>query len=477
MIRHLTKIGMVALALAACEQSLMPKTAEEPAAPAPADEQRLTCVGSFWDRHRGVYRDGSLHGAIVGDKLHLGGQVYGAECDRPEDRQESIIGNYSTTRPTYHTLLVKYTDRAPFLYVARVSGTTTCLVKPGSLDTAVCLATLGVLGDGFDLSDLPATVPAVIGDPPSTEEPTPPPIVMGTFTPLPRPPAAKKPTPTESTPMRIHFDTPPPLAYRCNSFRFFPFRQHDLYVANWPPTEIAYRPITKGFNDELRNGRGYYRGMRWTHDGDDDTLTLTLSARPAVYSSMQHLGIVSFTMVFDWDGGGKRSGTATIEIVWDDDCNTYHRHRDRFNLGREYYAFHHSGIGHGSDDVIDVPDNNFRNEHIHGPLPENELARVRHTTKFVWCDGTYYYLIDGDCETQQRYEYEDAALDWEKIVRNCMNDAAEYIARDRAAPGSGPFWADIVRDDLERGGHATVVAMCEAEADRHPYHDRPAVYW
>lgn len=38
-----------------------------PAAPAPADEQWLTCTGSFWDRHRGVYRAGALHGAIVGD--------------------------------------------------------------------------------------------------------------------------------------------------------------------------------------------------------------------------------------------------------------------------------------------------------------------------------------------------------------------------------------------------------------------------
>ena len=139
-----------------------------------------------------VDRGQGIHGAIVDDVLHLGGETTPAEC-RALSAARTLTGDdhapaaQTQEAPDYFLLVVKY-ETGNRLYVVRTQADgTACIVDTHDR----CIVQVTVLPDGFDLSDLPADVPPTMpaGQPeaPAEPEPEPPPApasiptVAGTY--------------------------------------------------------------------------------------------------------------------------------------------------------------------------------------------------------------------------------------------------------------------------------------------------------
>ena len=202
MTRHRTQWALLvtlALIMAACEEQITPAPpAATPPAPAPAPaappapepaEPEPTCEDSAI---RLVDRGQGIHGAIVDDVLHLGGETTPAEC-RALSAARTLTGDdhapaaQTQEAPDYFLLVVKY-ETGNRLYVVRTQADgTACIVDTHDR----CIVQVTVLPDGFDLSDLPADVPPTMpaGQPeaPAEPEPEPPPApasiptVAGTY--------------------------------------------------------------------------------------------------------------------------------------------------------------------------------------------------------------------------------------------------------------------------------------------------------
>ena len=161
----------LALTLAACEEQITPAPpAATPPAPAPVApaapepaEPEPTCEDSAI---RLVDRGQGIHGAIVDDMLHLGGETAPAECRGASSAARTLTGDdpapaaQTQEAPDYFLLVVKY-ETGNRLYVVRTQADgTACIVDTHDR----CIVQVTVLPDGFDLSDLPADVPPTIPD-------------------------------------------------------------------------------------------------------------------------------------------------------------------------------------------------------------------------------------------------------------------------------------------------------------------------
>ena len=163
--------------LAACEAV----TPEPPAAPAPEPAARqATCVDSAI---RLSGRGAGIHGAIVADTLHMGGDTAPATCLEPanqslEDGLSLPDGRTEQAQQSrYYLIVIRYLGGNRLYVLSRRGDGTTCVVDTNDQ----CIARVTDLPDDFDLETLPddvaPTIPAgrpappTVGPPPGDDAP------------------------------------------------------------------------------------------------------------------------------------------------------------------------------------------------------------------------------------------------------------------------------------------------------------------
>ena len=155
----------LAMAMAACEDMTTTTTpnTETPSSGSPAASKQPTCP----DRAiRLLDRSGSdIHGAIVDDTLHMGGESARATCTETADLSllagSPIPGGREaqSQQSQYYLIMIRYPDGNNRLYVIRRASGTDCIVDTNDM----CVATVSGLPDDFDLEeDLPEDVPPTI---------------------------------------------------------------------------------------------------------------------------------------------------------------------------------------------------------------------------------------------------------------------------------------------------------------------------
>ena len=171
--------------LAACEPAVPAKPAPTPA-PTPTPATEASCADSairLPDRGSGV------HGAILGDTLHMGGHTAPATCT--EAANLSLLAAFPDGRTAqvqqsqYYLIRIQYPNRTLLYIIRRNVDGTACVV-----DTTddMCVATVSGLPDDFDVSDLPGDVPPRI---PAGRDASAPPVTTDTA-----PDAVENPYPT-----------------------------------------------------------------------------------------------------------------------------------------------------------------------------------------------------------------------------------------------------------------------------------------
>ena len=154
----------MAMAMAACDD-ITTTTTPNTGSPSgsPAASKQPTCP----DRAiRLLDRSGSdIHGAIVDDTLHMGGESASATCQETADL--SLLAGSpmpdgraaQVQQSQYYLIVIRYPDGNNRLYVIRRASGTDCIVDTND----VCVATVSGLPDGFDPEeDLPDDVPPTI---------------------------------------------------------------------------------------------------------------------------------------------------------------------------------------------------------------------------------------------------------------------------------------------------------------------------
>ena len=147
--------------LAAC-QPVVTGTPTPAPAPTPA-EPRISCDDSGI---RLLDRDSGIHGAIVDDTLHMGGDTASVTCATPAS--QSLGGSPGATaaqreqqsqQPQYSVVVVNYRSAGTQLYILRQqSDGTTCVVDTDN----TCVAEMSDLPDDFDVGTLPDDVEPTI---------------------------------------------------------------------------------------------------------------------------------------------------------------------------------------------------------------------------------------------------------------------------------------------------------------------------
>ena len=159
--------ALAVVTMAACEDmtpTTTPNTGPPSSSGSPAASTQPTCD----DRAiRLLDRSGSnIHGAIIADTLHMGGESAPATCTETADLSllagSPMPGGRAAQvqQAQYYVIVIRYPDGNNRLYVisSRVDGTT-CIVDTND----VCVATVSGLPDDFDPEeDLPDDVPPTI---------------------------------------------------------------------------------------------------------------------------------------------------------------------------------------------------------------------------------------------------------------------------------------------------------------------------
>ncbi len=155
--------------LAACSPTVTP----ELPAPAPAEPQ-VTCDDSAI---RLPDRGAGIHGAIVDDTLHLGGETAPATCMEPANRSLEAGLSMPDDRTAqvrqsqYYLIVIRYPGGNRLYVLSRRSDGTSCVVDTNDQ----CIALVTDLPDDFDLGDLPddiaPTIPAGRPAPPTVNPP------------------------------------------------------------------------------------------------------------------------------------------------------------------------------------------------------------------------------------------------------------------------------------------------------------------
>ena len=193
--------------LAACSPAVTPELAtpapaSAPATPAPTEpaERQATCDDSairLPDRGEGI------HGAIVADTLHMGGDTAPATCLEPAN--QSLLTGLSlpdgrteqAQQSRYYLIVIRYPGGNRLYVLSRRADGTSCVVDTNDQ----CIARVTDLPDDFDLDELPddvaPTIPAgrpappTVNPPPGDETPPAPSPPPGDETPpAPSPPPA-----------------------------------------------------------------------------------------------------------------------------------------------------------------------------------------------------------------------------------------------------------------------------------------------
>ena len=169
-------VGM--MAVMACEPVAPTPEPPTPAPTAPVPEPQATCDDSAI---RLLERGAGIHGAIVDDTLHLGGETAPATCTDPtnEALQSGLsmpdVWTAQVQQSVYYLIVIRYPDGNQLYVVSRRSDGTICMVD---LDDE-CIARVTDLPDDFDLEDLPDDVAPTIPAgrpvaPPAPASPPPP---------------------------------------------------------------------------------------------------------------------------------------------------------------------------------------------------------------------------------------------------------------------------------------------------------------
>ena len=278
--------------LVSCERTATPAAPAEPApappapaAPAPAQpaepapaEPQATCDDlaiRLLDRGPGI------HGAIVADTLHMGGDTTPVTCSEPAS--QSVAGwsipddwTAQAQQSQYYLIVIRYPGGNRIYVVSRRSDGSTCIVNTND----ECVAEVSDLADDFDLSDLPddvaPTIPAGREEPPTPpeaptapEEPTAPdtaPAVPGN--PRPR---------NEATGVTVYAPRLSWSAARATSYDLYWGTTKDLAAdaALGTPITTSYTPVvirrpgTTGTEHRLAHETTYY----WRVDAKNDAGT------------------------------------------------------------------------------------------------------------------------------------------------------------------------------------------------------------
>lgn len=214
MARLSPKVVVVAMmAVMACEPM-----APDPTAPT-APEPQATCDDSAI---RLLERGAGIHGAIVDDTLHLGGETAPATCTDPtnEALQSGLsmpdVWTAQVQQSVYYRIVIRYSDGHQLYVVSRRSDGTICMVD---LDDE-CIARVTGLPDDFDLDGLPDDVDPTI----PAGRPVAPPSVS------PPPPGDERPTIYYSLEPGVN---PPPWIWGTHDLGVKVGTRHELVGATW----------------------------------------------------------------------------------------------------------------------------------------------------------------------------------------------------------------------------------------------------
>ena len=164
--------------LAACGDPAVPAKATPGPAPTPTPAPKASCTDSairLRDREDAFV----VHGAIVDDTLHMGGQTAQATCT--EAANLSLLAAFSmpggrtaqVQQSQYYLIRIHYPNGTRLYVIKRRVDGTACVVDTDD----VCVATVSGLPDDFDVSDLPGDVPPRI---PAGRDAPEPPVTTGT---------------------------------------------------------------------------------------------------------------------------------------------------------------------------------------------------------------------------------------------------------------------------------------------------------
>ena len=157
-------VPVVVALLAACAEPIngptaAPAATPEPTAPA-ASTPEPTCEDSAI---RLVDRGEGIHGAIVDDVLHMGGETASAACSAPVN--QSLAGALELDGRTaqaqqsqYYLIVIRYPGGNRLYNISRRADGTTCVVDTNDQ----CIAQVTDLPDDFDLDNLPFDVEPTI---------------------------------------------------------------------------------------------------------------------------------------------------------------------------------------------------------------------------------------------------------------------------------------------------------------------------
>lgn len=203
--------------------AMMAVMACEPMAPGPtaptAPEPQATCDDSAI---RLLERGAGIHGAIVDDTLHLGGETAPATCTDPtnEALQSGLsmpdVWTAQVQQSVYYRIVIRYPDGHQLYVVSRRSDGTICMVD---LDDE-CIARVTGLPDDFDLDGLPDDVDPTI----PAGRPVAPPSVS------PPPPGDERPTIYYSMEPGVN---PPPWIWGTHDLGLKVGTRHELVGATW----------------------------------------------------------------------------------------------------------------------------------------------------------------------------------------------------------------------------------------------------
>ena len=280
--------------LAACGAAVAPDPATtEPATPAPADRQP-TCADSAINLPDLGPR--GIHGAIVSDVLHMGGETAPATCTEPANQSLAAglppipagrTEQAQQAQSRYYLIVINYPGGNRLYVVSRRADGTTCVVDTNDQ----CIAQVTELPDDFDLKDLPEDVaptipagrpaPPTVSPPPAGGDTPAPPGGDGAPAPEPGTPpgAASTPQPSDGAtgvdgwrPVLLSWSAAPrALSYELywgSRIRYLdgtPISTASTFVTIANSVDLS-RDRTYYWRVDAKNEAGTTRGVRWSRN-------------------------------------------------------------------------------------------------------------------------------------------------------------------------------------------------------------------